>query len=124
MSCDPITVVTSTGETVRACPPHLRKSPFDRLIGAGRASEAVPLARRFLAEAMAAGEAAYEGAAYDLVVCHFWLGRALKESGEAQAALVPIEKARARFQSLADADNPSAALMASVCLTDRADALL
>src|SRR5271166_2181613 len=26
MSCDPITVVTSTGETVRACPPHLRKS--------------------------------------------------------------------------------------------------
>ena len=26
MSCDPITVVTFTGETVRACPPHLRKS--------------------------------------------------------------------------------------------------
>ena len=26
MSCDPITAITSTGETVRACPPHLRKS--------------------------------------------------------------------------------------------------
>jgi hypothetical protein len=27
VSCDPLTAVTSTGETVRACPPHLRKSP-------------------------------------------------------------------------------------------------
>ena len=33
---------------------------IDRLIDAGRAAEAVPLARRLLAEAMAAGEAAYE----------------------------------------------------------------
>ena len=26
VSCDPVTAVTSTSETVRACPPHLRKS--------------------------------------------------------------------------------------------------
>jgi CHAT domain/AAA domain len=50
---------------------------IDRLIDAGRAAEAVPLARRLLAEAIAAGEAAYESAAYDLAMCHWSLGRAL-----------------------------------------------
>ena len=95
----------------------------DRLIGAGRAAEAVPLARRRLAEAIAAGEAAYEAAAYDLAMCHWSLGRALKDSGEAQAALGPLDEARARFQLVAEAGNRSAVRMASVCLTDRADAL-
>ncbi len=95
----------------------------DRLIGARRAAEAVPLARRLLAEAIAAGEAAYESAAYDLAICHARLGRALKESGEAQAALGPLDEARARFQRLPDAGNRDASRMASVCLTERADAL-
>ena len=35
MSCDPITAVTSTGETVRACPPHLRKSPEGIVLDVG-----------------------------------------------------------------------------------------
>jgi len=95
---------------------------IDRLLDAGRAAEAVPLARRLLAEATA-GEATYEQAAYDLATCHVRLGRALLRSGEAQAALGPLDEARARFQQLADAGNRSAARMASVCLTDRADAL-
>ncbi len=95
----------------------------DRLIGAGRAAEAVPLARRLLAEAMAAGEAASEVAAHDLAMCHAYLGRALKENGEAQAALGPLDEARTRFQRLADAGNRGAARMASACLSDRADAL-
>ena len=95
----------------------------DRLIDAGRAAEAVPLARRLLAEATAAGEAAYEGAAYDLAMCHFRLGRALRMSGEAQAALGPLDEARTRFQLLADAATAAPLGMASVCLTDRADAL-
>ena len=96
---------------------------IERLLDAGRAAEAVPLARRLLAEATAAGEAAYEGAAYDLASCHFRLGRALKDSGEAQAALGPLDEARARFQRLADAGNRDASRMASVCLADRADSL-
>jgi tetratricopeptide (TPR) repeat protein len=95
----------------------------DRLLNSGRAAEAVPLARRLHAEAMAAGEAAYEGAAYDLAKCNFLLGRALVVSGEAQAALGPLDEARARFQLLAEAANRSAVRMASVCLTDRAVAL-
>ena len=95
----------------------------DRLLGAGRAAEAVPISRRLLAEAMAAGEAAYEVAAYDLAMCHSSLGRAMRQSGEAQAALGPLDEARARFQLLAEAGNRSAARMASTCLTDRAVAL-
>ena len=81
---------------------------IDRLIDAGRAAEAVPLARRLLAEATAAGEAAYEVAAYDLAMCHSCLGRALRQSGEAQAALGPLDEARTRFQSLADAGDRNA----------------
>jgi tetratricopeptide (TPR) repeat protein len=96
---------------------------IDRLVGAGRAAEAVPLARGLLAEATAAGEAAYEVAAYDLAMCHVRLGRALMMSGEAQAALGPVDEARSQFQRLADAGNRDASRMASVCLTQRADAL-
>ncbi len=96
---------------------------IERLLDAGRSAEAVPISRRLLAEAMAAGEAAYKVAAYDLAMCHAYLGRALSSSGEAQAALGPLDEARTRFQRLADAGNRAAVRMASVCLTDRADAL-
>jgi tetratricopeptide (TPR) repeat protein len=103
---------------------HLAGSTtVDRLIDAGRAAEAVPLARRLVAEATAADEAAYKDAAYDLATCHVRLGRALLRSGQAQAALGPLDEARARFKQLADAGNRSAARMASTCLADRADAL-
>ena len=88
---------------------HLAESnTIERLIDAGRAAEAVPLALRLLAEATAAGEEAYEDAAYDMAICHARLGRALKESGEAQAALGPLDEARTRFQRLAEAGDRSA----------------
>jgi tetratricopeptide (TPR) repeat protein len=100
-----------------------RVTNIERLIGAGRAAEFVPLARRLLAEATAAGEAAYDGAVYDLAMCHLYLGRALWLGGEAQAALAPLDEARTRLQRLADAGSRVAAGMASACLTQRADAL-
>jgi tetratricopeptide (TPR) repeat protein len=96
---------------------------IDRLIDAGRAAEAVPAARRLLVEAEAAGEGAYEQAAYDLAYCHWLLGRSLNKSGDAQAALGSLDEARAGFQGLADAGGKNAARMASVCLIERADAL-
>jgi tetratricopeptide (TPR) repeat protein len=99
-------------------------SAAERLLDSGRAAEAVPLVRRMLAEAAAAGDTAYNGAAYDLAMCHFTLCRAFKQSGEAQAALGPLDEARMRFQHLADAGSENAARMASVCLTNRADSLL
>jgi tetratricopeptide (TPR) repeat protein len=96
---------------------------IDRLLFTGRASEAVPAVRRMLAPAEAAGEGAYEGAAYDLAMCHAYLGRALQMSGDAQAALSSLDEARTRFERLASPGNKSASKMASVCLIDRADAL-
>ncbi|MGC1721149.1 MAG: tetratricopeptide repeat protein, partial [Isosphaeraceae bacterium] len=103
---------------------HLAESnTVERLIDAGRAAEAVPLALRLLAEATAAGEEAYQDAAYDMAICHARLGRALKESGEAPAALGPLDEARARFQLLAEAGDRSAVRMVSTCLAVQADAL-
>jgi tetratricopeptide (TPR) repeat protein len=98
-------------------------STIERLLDAGRAAQAVPLARRLVAEALAAGEAAYDGACFELAMCHAYLGRALRQSGEAEAALVPLLEALTRFRKLADAGDRTAAHTASVCLTDRADAL-
>ena len=103
---------------------HLAESnTVERLIDAGRAAEAVPLALRLLAEATAAGEEAYQDAAYDMAICHARLGRALKESGEAPAALGRLDEARARFQLLAEAGDRSAVRMVSTCLAVQADAL-
>jgi tetratricopeptide (TPR) repeat protein len=99
-------------------------SALDRLIDAGRAAEAVPFARRMLAEATAAGEAAYDVAAYDLAMCHVRLGRAMERSGDARSALGPLDEARARFQRLADAGDESATRMVPVCMAGRADALM
>jgi tetratricopeptide (TPR) repeat protein/CHAT domain-containing protein len=100
-----------------------RASAIDRLLGSGRAEEAVPASRRLLADAEAAGEGAYEGSDYDLAYCHRLLGEALEKSGDAQAALGPLDDARVRFQRLADAGDKDAARMASVSLSQRADAL-
>jgi len=40
VSCDPLITVTSTGETVRACPPHLKKSPKPVPRGCVRSTDA------------------------------------------------------------------------------------
>jgi len=95
----------------------------DRLLDAGRHAEAVAAAQSLLERAKAAGEGAYRGAAYDLAMAHFSLGRALKMSGAAEAALAPLREAGERFQKLAGAGNQSAARMASVCLTESGDCL-
>ena len=90
---------------------------IDRLLDAGRATEAVPAARSLLALTQAAGESAFPEAAYDLAMCHLRLGRALSRSGDPQSALTPLAEARARLRKLA------AAGMASVSLAERADCL-
>ena len=72
----------------------------DRLLDAGRFGEAASAAQRVLEQARAAGEQAYDGAAYDLAMAHFSLARALKMSGGAGAALVPLQEAKQRFERL------------------------
>src|SRR5262249_37893585 len=98
---------------------------IERLQNAGHLAAAVAAARSLVMQAQAAGPDAYSIAAYDLAVAHFLLGRMLKESGDAKAALALLAEARTAFTALADAVNPTAAAarMASVCLTDSGDCL-
>jgi tetratricopeptide (TPR) repeat protein len=95
----------------------------DRLIEAGRFGEAVTAAQAILQRALSAGDDAYSSAAYDIALAHMTLGRALKEGGDAAAALAPLREARQHFQDLADAGNLTAARMASASITHAADCL-
>ncbi|HLE82709.1 MAG TPA: TIR domain-containing protein [Thermoanaerobaculia bacterium] len=96
---------------------------IDRLFEAGRSGEAVKAARGLLAQAEAAGEAAFAEAAYDLALCHFRLGCALGGSGDAAAALASLAEARGRFETMADAGIDAAARMALACLTEKGGCL-
>lgn len=96
---------------------------IDRLLDAGRYPEAVRAAQVLLSRAEAAGENAYDGASYDLAMCHALLGRCLSWCGKAEAALAPLAEARKRFQRLADTGNASADRMVSWTITERADCL-
>jgi tetratricopeptide (TPR) repeat protein len=92
------------------------RAALDRLIEEGRHADAVNAAGSLLKAAMAAGEQAYESAAYDLAMAYFGLGRALQLSGAAQDALSYLDEARERFQKLE-------ASMAADSLIDKADCL-
>jgi tetratricopeptide (TPR) repeat protein len=97
---------------------------IERLLAAGRSAEAVGKARALAARATAAGEAAYPGAAYDLALAHARLGRALRFSGAAAAALPQLNEARQRFGRLAAAGDDDTGRMAAVCLKESGDCLL
>jgi tetratricopeptide (TPR) repeat protein len=88
-----------------------------QLMDQGRHSEAVQAAQALHLKFPAAGEAAYDGAAYDGAGAQFMLGRALRMSGDAEAALPHLEKARQRFERL---NQPR---MAGAALADKADCL-
>jgi tetratricopeptide (TPR) repeat protein len=90
---------------------------IDRLIEQGRSAEAVQAAQASHLRSQAAGEGAYEGAAYDGAMAQFSLGRALRRSGDAQGALQHLEEARRRFERFGQER------MAAVALTDKADGL-
>ncbi|TMQ75910.1 tetratricopeptide repeat protein [Candidatus Accumulibacter phosphatis] len=76
------------------------------------------------ARALAAGEAAYADADYDLAMACFVVGRTLRMAGNAGAALSPLAEAQRRFTAVeARAPGCGAARMASACITDQADCL-
>jgi len=93
------------------------RSAIDRLMEDGRLDEATEAARRLLQKAQASGENAYEGAANDLAMANFTLGRALKQSGAADQAIPHLDEGRQRFQNLGNTR------MARVALTDKGDCL-
>jgi tetratricopeptide (TPR) repeat protein len=90
----------------------------DRLIGQGRHSEAAQAARALHLKCEAAGDAAYVGAAYDGARAQFKLGRALRFSGNAEAAIPHLEQARERFERLNETG------MAGKALAEKGDCLL
>ena len=96
---------------------------MDRLLEQGNFPQGVAAARSLLQHAESAGEDAYDEAAYDIAMAHFSLGRTLKNSGNSETALGELQKARTGFQTLADAGNKSASLMASVVMADGGDCL-
>jgi tetratricopeptide (TPR) repeat protein len=92
-------------------------SEVERLLDTGRVTDAIIAVTGLFTEMEKAGPAAYDGAAFDIAVAEFILGRCLKENGAAEEALTHLKNARQRFLHL---DNTS---MAHKALTDAADAL-
>ncbi len=97
---------------------------IERLTERGDLPAAYAATQELLAKGLTAGEAAYPGAAYDLAVTHFRLGRVLKGGGSAEAALAPLAEAQRRFQELADAGDKDAERMAGGAITETGDCLL
>lgn len=90
---------------------------MERLHEQGNFPAAVAAARVLVENAESAGEDAY-GAAYDIAMAYWTLGRALMLSGDPEAALGELQKARIGFHTLADAGGKNPARMASVVLSD------
>jgi tetratricopeptide (TPR) repeat protein len=96
---------------------------IDRLLDRGQLRDAHEAAKQLLERSLAAGEAAYPEADYDIGMAHLQIGRVLQRGGGAKAALTPLAEGQRRFQALADAGNTAAARMASVAITETANCL-
>jgi tetratricopeptide (TPR) repeat protein len=104
---------------------HLAEAgAIERLLERGDLQAALDTAQRLLQRCLAAGDDAYQGAAYDAGMAHNLLGQALQAGGAAEAALGPYGEAHDRFQRLADTGNAAAERMASVVRARRAGCLL
>lgn len=99
------------------------RADVSRRLGSGDLSGALAGARALLERVVAAGDA-YEDADYDRALACASLGRVLHICGRAHESVPVLEEARRRFDEL-ERRRPGcgAARMASVCITDRADAL-
>lgn len=96
---------------------------IERILEQRRLPEAHATAEQLLQRALAAGEAAYAEAAYDIAMAHITWGRVLNTIGAAEAALPPLREAQRRFEGLADAGSASAGRMAAQAITEAADCL-
>ena len=93
---------------------------IDRLLERDDLPGAHAAARQLLQRCLTAGEAAYPGAAYDIAMAHWRLGRVLRRMGAAEAALEPLAEAQQRFQRLAEAGDADAGRMAGVSISEGA----
>ncbi len=97
-----------------------QSATIDRLLEQGDLNAALGHAQDLLQRCLAAGDAAYPGADYDIAMVHAKVGRVLNMGGRADAALGYIQEARRRFEALG---GDGAERMASVCLTEQGDCL-
>jgi tetratricopeptide (TPR) repeat protein len=102
---------------------NAESSKIIRLLEGRQLQAAYQTAHRLLERSLAAGEAAYPEAGYDLAMAHFSFGRVLQMGGGAEAALAPLAEAQHRLQALADAGDTDAARMVSTAITETADCL-
>lgn len=96
---------------------------IERLLQQSELQTALDQARQLLSQAQAAGAGAYQGAAYNLALAYFMLGRILSRGGLAEAALAPLHQAQQAFQALVDTGYQAAAGMVSVTLSEQGDCL-
>ena len=97
---------------------------IERLLQQGDIQTAYQHTEALLKQALQAGAAAYQRAAYDIAITYALFGRVLKIGGLHEAALKPLQQALQGFQALADENsNQSAAQMVSVTLTEQGDCL-
>ncbi len=97
---------------------------IDRLLERSELPQALVAAKQLLAASGAAGPSAYPDASYDLALAHCILGRVLRLSGNAEAALPYLQDAQTRFQCLADVGDAEAEQMVSGALTEKGTLLL
>ena len=103
---------------------NAESAAIDRLLQSGNFPAALAAARRLVDQAAAVPDDAFPEATSDAAMAHVRLGRALQMGGESQAAIAPLDEAHTRFARLADDGNASAARMAAVSLTEKADCLM
>jgi len=94
----------------------------DQQYRGGRLREAFDGAQNLLQRARQVGETAYQHADYDLAMACWLLARVLKTAGGSEQALLLLDEAQKRFETV-ERDQPGrgAEMMTSTCFTERGD---
>lgn len=93
----------------------------DRFLEQGNLQAAFQVAKALWEQCEITGDQAYPQAEYDGALAQAYLGRVLKTAGQAEKALILLQKAQELFFHLAEGGNSNAERMASVCLTEIGD---
>ena len=100
------------------------RTRIEQLLQTGRVGDALASAKEVHERALAAGEQAYREADFDLASAAFLHGRMLRMTGQASAALRPLEESSWRFNAIeAREKGGGAARMAAITVSERANAL-
>ena len=115
---------TALGDTWNHARYQSLNHKIDQQLGSGRLREALDGAKALLQQARTAGVQAYSGADYDLAGACWLMARVLKNAGGSEPALPLLDEAQQRFAAIAkERNNQAAAIMVSVCMTERGDCL-